>query len=1073
MRTPSLQKRHKIESVLVLGSSALKIGEAGEFDYSGSQAIKALKEEGIGTILINPNIATIQTSENFADEVYFLPVTPEFVERVIELERPDGILLGFGGQTALNCGIELHRRGVLERYGVRVLGAPIESILDTEDRQRFISRLGEIDVEVPKSRSTTSVDEALEAAQQIGYPCMARGAFALGGLGSGICRDEQQLRSLAKKAFAHTSQLLIEEYLEGWKEIEYEVVRDSRDNCVTVCNMENLDPMGIHTGESIVVAPSQTLNNDEYQMLRNIAIRVVRHLGIIGECNIQYALAPDSASYRVIEVNARLSRSSALASKATGYPLAFVAAKLALGFSLTEVRNAVTQKTWACFEPALDYVVVKVPRWDLNKFPGASERIGSAMKSVGEVMAIGRKFEEALQKAVRMLEIGARGVVLNNGCRFDNLAVKLEEPTERRIFAIADALKSGMSAEEIHRITNINVWFIEKIGNLVRIERKLREVGPDGLTPEFLLEAKRFGFSDAQIGSAVGVTETDVGEKRRNLGIRPFVKQIDTLAAEYPARTNYLYLTYNGSEDDIEFGEEGLVMVLGPGAYRIGSSVEFDWCCVNAVRTLRELGYRTIMVNYNPETVSTDYDECDRLYFDELSFETVVEIYEKESPFGMILSMGGQIPNSLALRCHRAGMRVLGTSPRHIDQAEDRHKFSSLLEKMNIPQPPWRELTSLEELHDFTRRAGYPVIIRPSYVLSGAAMAVAGNDDELKAYLEKAVNISPDHPVVVSKFIENAKEIDIDAVARDGKLVCWAVSEHVENAGVHSGDATLVLPPQRTYLETMRQIRRVSAEIASSLSINGPFNIQFLAKNNQVMVIECNLRSSRSFPFVSKVLKRNFVDAAIRVIMGHPVEKVDQSFLELDYVGVKAPEFSFSRLEGADPTLGVEMSSTGEVACLGWDFDEAFLKALLSVGYRFPLRSVLLSTGPIESKAAFMESAAGLRDLGVEFYATQGTAEFLDRYGFGTKVLRWPLDGGSPNTLDYIRDRKIDLVINIPKDYRKEELTNDYLIRRTAVDFGVPLITNLQLAQRLAESLCRVPLDKLEVLSWSKYGKQD
>ncbi|UCG60798.1 MAG: carbamoyl-phosphate synthase (glutamine-hydrolyzing) large subunit [Candidatus Zixiibacteriota bacterium] len=1067
---PQSKKVHLPESVLVLGSSALKIGEAGEFDYSGSQAIKALKEEGVGTILINPNIATIQTSDRFADEVYFLPVTPEFVEKVIETERPDGILLGFGGQTALNCGIELHRRGVFERYAVRILGAPVESILDTEDRQRFISRLGEIEVDVPRSHSTVNVAEAIEAGREIGFPVMARGAFALGGLGSGICRSENELESIARKAFAHTSQLLIEEYLEGWKEIEYEVVRDSYDNCVTVCNMENLDPMGIHTGESIVVAPSQTLTNEEYQMLRSIAIRVVRHLGIVGECNIQYALAPDSRKYRVIEVNARLSRSSALASKATGYPLAFVAAKLALGKSLTEVKNSVTQKTWACFEPALDYVVVKAPRWDLKKFPGASERIGSAMKSVGEVMAIGRKFEEALQKAIRMLETGARGVVLNNGIQFDNLKGALEEPTERRIFAVAEALKSGMSADDIHRITNINRWFIEKIGNLVGIEEKLRAVTVDNIGKELITVAKKHGFSDKQMAVAMGCDEPAIREKRRSFGVRPFVKQIDTLAAEYPAKTNYLYLTYNGSEDDIEFGEEGIVMILGPGAYRIGSSVEFDWCCVNAVRTLRELGYRTLMVNYNPETVSTDYDECDRLYFDELTFETVAEIYDKENPVGLILSMGGQIPNSLAMKCHRAGMRVLGTSPHHIDQAEDRHKFSSLLEKMDIPQPPWRELTSLEEIRQFTEGTGYPVIIRPSYVLSGAAMAVAGNDEELERYLKKAVNVSPEHPVVVSKFIENAKEIDIDAVARDGKLMCWAVSEHVENAGVHSGDATLVLPPQRTYLETMRQVRRVSTEIASSLSINGPFNIQFLAKNNQVMVIECNLRASRSFPFVSKVLKRNFVDAAVRVIMGHPVERVDQSFLELDYVGVKAPEFSFSRLDGADPTLGVEMSSTGEVACLGWDFDEAFLKALISVGYRFPLKTVLLSTGPVESKAAFLESAAGLRELGVEFYATQGTAEFLNRSNIDSKVLRWPLDGGEPNALDYIRDGKIDLVINIPKDYRKEELTNDYLIRRTAVDFGVPLITNIQLAQRLAESLHRVPLDQLQIRSWRQYG---
>ena len=1058
-------------TVLILGSSALKIGEAGEFDYSGSQAIKALREEGIRTILINPNVATIQTSEGFADEVYFTPVTPGFVEQVIEKERPDGILLGFGGQTALNCGVELHRRGVLERFGVRVLGAPIESILDTEDRERFVRRLGEIKVEVPRSKPTVSVAEALEAGNELGYPCMIRVAYALGGLGSGVCRNQEQLHGLAAKAFAHTEQLLVEEYLEGWKEIEYEVVRDRYDTCVTVCNMENLDPMGIHTGESIVVAPSQTLNDREYQMLREVAIRVVRHLGIVGECNIQFALSPDGYEYRVIEINARLSRSSALASKATGYPLAFVATKLALGMALTEVGNSVTQVTKACFEPALDYVVVKAPRWDLKKFQGVSELIGSAMKSVGEVMAIGRKFEEALQKALRMLDTGARGVVLNNGMEFDDIHKALAEPTERRIFAVARALKNGMSVDEIHRTTHINQWFLEKIRNIVDIEKQLTKAGGKQLSLDLLILAKRHGFSDAQIAQAVDSKEADIRNLRRNLGIRPYVKQIDTLAAEYPAVTNYLYLTYNGSEDDVTFGQEGGVMILGPGAYRIGSSVEFDWCCVNAVRTLRALGYRTIMVNHNPETVSTDYDECDRLFFDELSFETVSEIYELERPIGVILSVGGQVPNSLALRCARAGMRILGTSPADIDRAEDRHKFSSLLESLQLPQPQWRELTSLEETYTFAAEVGYPVIIRPSYVLSGAAMAVAGNDEELAAFLDKAAEVSPDYPIVISKFIENAKEIDVDAVARDGKLVCWAVSEHVENAGVHSGDATLVLPPQRTYLETMRQIRRVTASVAESLSINGPFNIQFLARNNQVMVIECNLRASRSFPFVSKVLKKNFIDAATRVIMGRPVEGVDQSFLDLDYVGVKAPQFSFSRLDGADPTLGVEMASTGEVACLGVDFDEAFLKALISVGFRFPIHRVLLSTGPLESKVAFLESAHRLKALGVEFFATQGTADFMRRGGLEPAVLRWPLDGGSPNALDYIREKKVDLVINIPKDFGKEELTNDYMIRRAAVDYGIPLITNLQLAQRLAESLSRVPVETLGVQRWTEYGR--
>ncbi len=1064
------QEIKPVTTVLVLGSSALKIGEAGEFDYSGSQAIKALKEEGIRTILINPNVATIQTSENLADEVYFVPVRPEFVEQVIEKEHPDGILLGFGGQTALNCGVDLHKRGVLERHGVRILGAPMESILDTEDRERFVARLAEIDVDTPRSLPTTTVDEALAAAEEIGYPCMARVAYALGGLGSGMCKNKEALVDLATRAFAHTGQLLIEEYLHGWKEIEYEIVRDGVDTCITVCNMENFDPMGIHTGESIVVAPSQTLTDTEYHQLREIAIRVVRHLGIVGECNIQYALSPKGEGYRVIEVNARLSRSSALASKATGYPLAFVAAKIALGKSLSEIDNSVTRITRACFEPALDYVVVKVPRWDLKKFRGVSTRIGSAMKSVGEVMAIGRKFEEALQKALRMLETGAQGVVLNKDFTFDDLKTSLAEPTEQRIFAVVEAIQTGMSTDEIHDITRIDHWFLDKLVGLVDIASRLEKAGAN-LPRDLLLTAKRHGFSDRQIGSAIGKKETEVREVRKGFDIIPCVKQIDTLAAEYPAATNYLYLTYNGTEDDVPFEQQGGVIILGPGAYRIGSSVEFDWCCVNTAHALRDLGYRTLMVNHNPETVSTDYDECDRLYFDELSFEAVQDIYEKESPLGIILSMGGQVPNNLAMPCFRAGMRVLGTSPRDIDRAENRNTFSSLLEDLEVPQPAWRELSSLEETFSFAAEAGYPVLIRPSYVLSGAAMAVASNDAELEIYLGKAVDVSPDYPVVISKFVENAKEIDVDAVARDGDLVCWAVSEHVENAGVHSGDATLVLPPQRTYLETMRQIRKTTTQVAQSLSINGPFNIQFLAKNNQVMVIECNLRASRSFPFVSKVLKKNFIDVATRVIMGRPADGTQTSFLDLDYVGVKAPQFSFTRLEGADPTLGVEMASTGEVACLGWDFDEAFLKALISVGFNFPIKSVLLSTGPIENKAAFLEDARRLNGLGVEFYATKGTADFLKERNIDATVLKWPLEGGSPGAVDYIKDGKIDLVINIPKHYQKEELTNDYIIRRTAVDFGVPLMTNLQLAQRLTEALTRIPIDKLKIRSWRSYGQ--
>ncbi|MBP7621764.1 MAG: carbamoyl-phosphate synthase (glutamine-hydrolyzing) large subunit, partial [Gemmatimonadales bacterium] len=884
-----------------------------------------------------------------------------------------------------------------------------------------------------------------------------------------ICRSPSDLEALARRAFAHTGQVLVEEYLEGWKEIEYEVMRDAADNCITVCNMENIDPMGIHTGESLVVAPSQTLDDEEYHLLREVAIRVVRHLGIVGECNIQYALSPDGGGYRVIEINARLSRSSALASKATGYPLAFVAAKLSLGRALTEVPNSVTRSTCACFEPALDYVVVKAPRWDFRKFPGVEQRIGSAMKSVGEVMAIGRRFEEALQKALRMTETGARGLVLNDRISFDDLPTALAEPTERRIFAVAAAISSGMSTEGIHRITHIDRWFLDKIAGVVEVEERLRARSLETLDRELLREAKQHGFSDAQVAAAIGSDEASVLSRRHDLGLHPSVKQIDTLAAEYPAATNYLYLTYNGAEDDVPYHQEGTVMILGPGAYRIGSSVEFDWCCVNAARTLRSLGYRTLMVNHNPETVSTDYDECDRLYFDELSFEAVTEIYRKETPLGIILSMGGQVPNNLALRCSEAGMRVLGTSPRSIDRAENRHRFSRLLEELGVPQPAWQELTSVEATQRFASEQGYPVIVRPSYVLSGAAMAVAGSDEELNFFLDKAIEISPDHPVVVSKFIENAKEIDVDAVARDGEPVCWAVSEHVENAGVHSGDATLVLPPQRTYLETMRRIRVITTQVARSLEITGPFNIQFLAKDNRVMVIECNLRASRSFPFVSKVLKRNFIDAATRVMMGRPAAADDRSFLDLDYVGVKAPQFSFTRLEGADPTLGVEMASTGEVACLGWDFDEAFLKALIAVGFRFPIGSALLSTGPIESKAAILDSVRRLVGLGVKLYATRGTAEFLEPKGIATETVRWPLEGGRPNALDCIRERKVDLVINIPKHFQKEELTNDYIIRRTAVDFGVPLITNRQLAERLTEALERVAIGELKVRPWREY----
>jgi carbamoyl-phosphate synthase large subunit len=1038
--------------VLILGSGALKIGEAGEFDYSGSQAIKAFKEEGVSTVLVNPNIATIQTSEALADQIYFLPVTPEFVEKVIERERPDAIALGFGGQTALNCGLALSRSGVLEKYNVKVLGTPIATIVATEDRKIFCDKLAEIDVEFPRSGAATTLDEALALAKTIGYPVMARVAYALGGLGSGLCADEAQLRERVVKGLAHSPQVLIEEYLVGWKELEYEVVRDRFDNCIVVCNMENLDPMGIHTGESIVVAPSQTLTNREYHLLREIAIRTVRHLGVVGECNIQYALDPKSGAYRVIEVNARLSRSSALASKATGYPLAFVAAKLGLGHALTDLPNAITGATKACFEPALDYVVVKAPRWDLQKFRGALPGIGSSMKSVGEVMAIGRSFEEALQKALRMLGTTAPA--------FGDIEKALREPTPERIHGVLEALRRGMSVDQIHALSHIDRWFLQRLANIVRIERNLD-----------LAEAKRAGFSDAQIGRLSGKAAEQVRAEREAAGIVPCVKQIDTLAGEYPAQTNYLYLTYNGTEDDVEAGSlENAVLVLGSGAYRIGSSVEFDWCAVNTVQSLRRMGYRTIMLNHNPETVSTDYNECDRLYFDEISVETVLDLCRRERPLGVVVSVGGQLPNNLALELAAAGVRLLGTSAESIDTAEDRHKFSQLLDRLGIAQPAWKELRSTEESLSFAKAVGYPVLVRPSYVLSGAAMGVASNDAELVRFLNKATILSPRHPVVISKFLENARELEMDAVARDGVLVASAVSEHVENAGVHSGDATLVLPPQRTYLETVRRIRRISARIAAALRINGPFNIQFLAKNNEVSVIECNLRASRSFPFVSKVLRTNFIDIAAGVMMGRPVRVQNGSATDLDYVGVKAPQFSFTRLEGADPVLGVEMASTGEVGCLGDDFEEAFLKALLSVGFKLPVRNVLLSTGPIEGKAAFLESARTLREMGVGLYATHGTAAFLKANGIDSHELYWPNEPQAPNTLEVLGRRGVDLVINIPKSSGEEELENDYRIRRKAADLGIPLITNIQLAQRLVEALSKKGLAELQIKSWQEYA---
>ena len=1050
----------KPAKVLILGSGALKIGEAGEFDYSGSQAIKAFKEEGLFTVLVNPNIATIQTSEALADRVYFLPVTPYFVEQVIERERPDAIALSFGGQTALNCGLALAKQGVFEKFSVQVLGTPIKTIEDTEDRALFAERLAEIGVLVPKSAAAATLEEAVEFAAAIGYPVMCRVAYALGGLGSGYCADEAELRARVAKGLAHSPQVLIEEYLTGWKEIEYEVVRDRQDNCITVCNMENLDPMGIHTGESIVVAPSQTLTNREYHALREIAIRTVRHLGVVGECNIQYALHPESGEYRVIEVNARLSRSSALASKATGYPLAFIAAKLGLGHALTDLPNSITRATMACFEPALDYVVVKAPRWDLQKFRGAKLTLGSSMKSVGEVMAIGRSFEEALAKALRMLDAP-------KAIEVEDIGRLLAEPTPERIHVVAEALRRGWGIEAIHAASHIDRWFLQKIAHVVDLERRLAA----DFSPELLAEAKRAGFSDSRVAELRGTSAAEVWLEREGCGVKPCVKQIDTLAGEYPAQTNYLYLTYNGREDDVEPGTlDNAVLVLGSGAYRIGSSVEFDWCAVNTVQALRRMGYRTIMVNHNPETVSTDYNECDRLYFEEITLETVLEIYRREKPIGVILSVGGQAPNNLAVQLAEAGVRVLGTAAASIDAAENRHKFSRLLDRLGIAQPAWKELRSREDALEFARGVGYPVLVRPSYVLSGAAMGVASSDAELERFLRRATLVSPRYPVVISKFLENAHELEMDAVARHGRLVAEAVSEHVENAGVHSGDATLVFPPQRTYLETVRRIRRISAAIAAELDIHGPFNIQFLAKGNEVAVIECNLRASRSFPFVSKVLRRNLIDIAAAVMMGRPVAPLPASAMDLDYVGVKAPQFSFTRLEGADPVLGVEMASTGEVGCLGDDFEEAFLKAMLSVGLRLPIRDVLLSTGPIEQKAAFLESARALRALGVNLYATPGSAAFLRGNGLEATTLHWPDDARRPNTLEYLAGRKVDLVINIPKHSGEDELANDYLIRRKSADFGIPLITNLQLAQRLVEALAKRPLAALEIKSWQEYA---
>ena len=1054
------------EKVIILGSGGLRIGQAGEFDYSGSQALKALKEEGIETVLVNPNIATVQTSEGMADHIYLQPVDAVTVERIIEKERPDGILLGFGGQTALNVGLELAKSGVLKRYHVKVLGTPIEAIEDTEDRARFVSRLNEISVKTARSEACSTVKGAEEAAEGLGYPVMLRSAYSLGGLGSGVARNRNELREIVRKALVHSPQVLVEEYLKGWKEVEYEVVRDSYNNCITVCNMENLDPLGIHTGESIVVAPSQTLSNHEYHMLREIAIWTVRHLGIVGECNIQYALDPESRDYRVIEVNARLSRSSALASKATGYPLAYVAARLAIGQSLASIPNAVTQSTVSFFEPAMDYVVVKVPRWDLERFRGVSTRIGSNMMSVGEVMAIGRGFEEALQKALRMIAMGMHGLVLNR-LKFDDLREELSNPTHRRIFAVAEAFRQGLSIEQVYELIRIDRWFLYRIQKIVEVMEALKRAGLEP-SPSLLRKAKSLGFSDFQIGKAGGMSREQVRALRKEHGIVPVIKQIDTMAAEQPARTNYLYMTYNGKENDIG-PMAGAVAVLGSGPYHIGSSVEFDWCGVNAIQSAKKAGYRTIMINCNPETVSTDYDICDRLYFEELTFERVLDIYEFELPEGLIVSMGGQVANNLALPLHRAVLKILGTSPVDIDRAEDRNKFSSLLDELGIDQPEWAEARSMEEAEAFAEKVGFPVIIRPSYVLSGAAMAIVFDSSTLKSYLTRATEVNPSSPVVVSKFIEDAKEVEFDGVARNGEILVYAIGEHVENAGVHSGDATIVMPPQRLYVETIRKIKQTVKKIVLALNITGPFNVQFIVRGNRLKVIECNLRASRTFPFASKVLHRNFVDIATRAILREEVSRVQGSGLDLDRVGVKAAQFSFQRLKGADPTMGIAMASTGEVGCIGFSMEEALLCSLRSVGLKMGKKTALISTGPPDRKVGFLPVVMKLKKMEYRFFATPGTARFMRLNGVKTETLRWPLDGGEPNCLDYIESGEIGLVINIPKNNEEEELSNDYLIRRAAIDNEVPLLTNLRLTERLVSALEMLDFHNLPVRAWDEY----
>ena len=1074
-------KDNNIKKVLLLGSGALKIGEAGEFDYSGSQALKALREEGVQTVLINPNIATVQTSEGVADQIYFLPVQPHFVEKVIQKERPDGILLSFGGQTALNCGVELHKSGVLDKYGVRVLGTPVQAIMDTEDRELFVERLNEIDVKTIKSEACETIEQARKAAAELGYPVILRAAYALGGLGSGFCDNEEELNKLAEKAFSFSPQVLVEKSLKGWKEIEYEVVRDRYDNCITVCNMENFDPLGIHTGESIVIAPSQTLTNSEYHKLRALAIKIIRHIGIVGECNVQYAFDPKSEDYRVIEVNARLSRSSALASKATGYPLAFVAAKLGMGYGLFELKNSVTRTTSAFFEPALDYVVCKIPRWDLSKFRGVDKELGSSMKSVGEVMAIGRNFEEALQKGLRMIGQGMHGFVENKELEIPDIDAALREPTDKRVFVISKAMHKDYTIDQIHDLTKIDKWFLQKLKHIIDIDEKLKAcTSINVLDKELLREAKVYGFTDFQIARAVGL-ERELGNMhkatlvvrniRKGYGILPVVKQIDTLAAEYPAQTNYLYVTYAGVASDVSFSEDKKsVVVLGSGAYRIGSSVEFDWCGVQALNTIRRQGYRSIMINYNPETVSTDYDMCDRLYFDELTFERVMDIIDMEKPFGVIVSTGGQIPNNLAMWLDAEHVPILGTAASDIDNAEDRAKFSSMLTRNGINQPEWSALTTMQDIDNFVERVGFPVLVRPSYVLSGAAMNVCSNRDELEKFLKLAANVSAEHPVVVSKFIEHAKEIEMDAVARNGEIMAYAISEHIEFAGVHSGDATIQFPPQKIYVETVRRIKRVSRQIAAALHINGPFNIQFMARDNDILVIECNLRASRSFPFVSKVLKLNLIDLATKIMLGVPVEKPSKNLFDLDYVGIKASQFSFNRLQKADPVLGVDMSSTGEVGCLGDDTNQALLKSMLSVGHRIPKHTVLLSTGGAKQKADMLGAARMLADNGYEIYATGGTHRYLQENGIDNTLVYWPSEEGmQPQALDMLHEHKIDMVVNIPKNLTASELTNGYKIRRAAIDLNVPLITNSRLASAFINAFCTIDIDDIDIKAWSEY----